>query len=154
MSPKPFVYRMAVRFADVDHAGIVYYPVFFHYFHMAVEAFFRDRMGARSYVDLLDNRGVGFPAVRTECSYIAPLKFGDTIDIEMTVARLGAKSATFSYRVYRAADDKYKEAMQCAEGSTTCAVVELSKFRAIVIPDDLRPLFEQIAASASTEVSQ
>lgn len=151
MPNEPFVHRMPVRFADVDHAGIVYYPVFFHYFHVAFEAFFRDRMGARSYVKLLDERHVGFPAVRTECSYTAPLKFGDTIDIAMNVSRLGSKSATFVYRVYRAADDKYKEAMQCAQGSTICAVVDLERFRAIAIPDDLRVLFEDISTTEASE---
>ena len=37
----PFEFATPVRFADVDHAGIVYYPRFFHYFHMAFEELFR-----------------------------------------------------------------------------------------------------------------
>ena len=49
----PFVFSTPVRFADVDHAGIVYYPRFFHYFHLAFEELFRSRMGPRAYVELL-----------------------------------------------------------------------------------------------------
>ena len=41
----PFVFALPVRFADVDHAGIVYYPRFFHYFHVAFEELWRARIG-------------------------------------------------------------------------------------------------------------
>lgn len=145
MPNQPFIHQMPVRFADVDHAGIVYYPVFFDYFHITFEEFFRQRMGARSYVRLLDEQRVGFPAVSSQCDYQAPLRFGDTIDVEMSVARLGSKSATFRYRVFRCADEDNAMRTLCAEGTTTCAVVDLRAFRAILIPDDLREMFRDIA---------
>jgi 4-hydroxybenzoyl-CoA thioesterase len=85
----PFEFSTPVRFADVDHAGIVYYPRFFHYFHMAFEELFRARLGPRAYVDLLDKDRVGFPAVHAEADYHAPLKFGDTATIALSVAKLG-----------------------------------------------------------------
>ncbi|MCG8425659.1 MAG: acyl-CoA thioesterase [Proteobacteria bacterium] len=97
----PFCHTLPVCFADVDHAGIVYYPVFFHYFHLTFEEFFRQRLGARGYVELLDEARIGFPAVRSECDYRAPLRFGDIMDIEMSVDRLGGRSIVFRYRVYR-----------------------------------------------------
>src|SRR5262249_28097750 len=89
-----FVYTTPVRFADVDHAGIVYYPRYFHYFHLAFEELWRARMGARAYSDLIDRRNIGFPAVRAECEFSAPLRFGDSAEIELTVAKLGGKSIT------------------------------------------------------------
>ena len=51
-----FVHSTPVRFADVDHAGIVYYPRFFHFFHLAFEELWRARLGARAYVELLEDR--------------------------------------------------------------------------------------------------
>ncbi len=36
---------LKVRFGDIDHAGIVYYPRFLHYFHVALEEFFGSRVG-------------------------------------------------------------------------------------------------------------
>ncbi|MBC7911107.1 MAG: acyl-CoA thioesterase, partial [Pyrinomonadaceae bacterium] len=36
----PFSTRIRVRFGDADPAGLVYYPVIFHYFHIALEEFF------------------------------------------------------------------------------------------------------------------
>src|SRR5690349_24583141 len=99
-SPVAYLYSTPVRFADVDHAGIVYYPRFFHYFHLAFEELWRERMGARAYSQIIDVDQVGFPAVRAECDFKAPLRFGDTAEIQVTVARLGGKSLTFRYRVF------------------------------------------------------
>ena len=133
-----FTYATPVRFADVDHAGIVYYPRFFHFFHLAFEELWRARIGPRAYSELLDKDRVGFPAVRAECEFKEPLRFGDTAEIDVTVARLGGKSITFRYRIYRAADaidsaDARPRTLS-AEGTVICAVVDLAKFVAIAVP--------------------
>ena len=57
--------RLSVRFGDIDHAGIVYYPRFLHYFHVALEEFFSRRLG-RPYHRCLDDERVGLPTVRLE----------------------------------------------------------------------------------------
>jgi len=132
-----FTYSLPVRFGDVDHAGIVYYPRFFHFFHVAFEELWRARMGAHAYRDLLDQERVGFPAVRAECDFHAPLRFGDTADVELSISRLGDKSIEFRYRVR-------KENVLCAEGRVTCAVVDLAKFRAIPVPEHIRALLSDL----------
>ena len=137
-----FVFSTPVRFADVDHAGIVYYPRFFHLFHVAFEELWRARIGPRAYSELIDRDRIGFPAVRAESAFHAPLRFGDTAEIEVSVAKLGGKSITFRYRVYRAAegaatarvvDDRPRTL--CAEGTVVCAVVDLARFVAITVPE-------------------
>ena len=60
-----YVTNLKVRFGDIDHAGIVYYPRISNYFHVAFEEFFSDRVGL-PYHELLDERRLGFPAVRSE----------------------------------------------------------------------------------------
>lgn len=135
----PFRWQLPVRFADVDHAGIVYYPRFFHYFHLAFEEFWRARLGARAYVDLLDRDRVGFPAVRAECDFKSPLRFGDTAEVELTIARRGATSITFRYRVFRAAEPdatepRLRARALAAEGKVVAAVVDLARFAAVAPP--------------------
>jgi 4-hydroxybenzoyl-CoA thioesterase len=137
-----FVFSTPVRFADVDHAGIVYYPRFFHYFHLAFEELFRARLGPRAYVELLDRDRIGFPAVRAEADYRAPLRFGDTAVITMAVARLGDSSITFRYEVAR--DGGEATSIVCAEGQVVCAVVDLSTFRAIAVPPMVRALIADL----------
>ena len=134
-----FVYTTPVRFSDVDHAGIVYYPRFFHYFHLAFEELWRDRMGPRAYVDLIDRDRVGFPAVRAECEFQAPLRFGDSAAIELSVVRLGTKSITFHYRVRREADGAL-----VADGRVVCAVVDLARFVAVPAPEAIRAMLSDL----------
>ena len=143
----PFVHRVPIRFADVDHVGIVYYPRFFHYFHVAFEEFFTSRLGPRGYVELLDRERIGFPAVSARCDYRGPLRFGDRADIEMAVTRLGAKSVTFGYRIVRVedAEEGGTVPMLAAEGENVVAVVDLNAFRAIPIPPRVRELLGEIA---------
>lgn len=142
-----FSYSTPVRFADVDHAGIVYYPRFFHLFHVAFEELWRARIGPKAYSDIIDRQRIGFPAVKAECEFKSPLKFGDTADIEVSIPRLGAKSITFRYRIFRAGDPR----VLAAEGQVVCAVVDLAKFVAVTIPehvaDMLRDLVERGAES-------
>jgi 4-hydroxybenzoyl-CoA thioesterase len=139
----PFSVTFPVRFADVDHAGIVYYPRFHHYFHIAFEEFFRQRVGPAAYMEILDRRRIGFPAVHSSCDYRAPLRFGDLVRIDMDIEQLGGKSIRFRYRALRAEGDS---GQLVAEGVVVVAVTNLAEFRAIEIPDDLRQLFLELVA--------
>lgn len=137
-----FTFITPVRFADVDHAGIVYYPRFFHLFHVAFEELWRQRIGARAYSELIDRDKVGFPAVRAECDFKAPLKFGDSAEIEVTVPRIGGTSITFRYRIFRSSEGEStpqvsddRERVLCAEGTVVCAVVDLARFVAMPVPE-------------------
>ena len=141
-----FTYATPVRFADVDHAGIVYYPRFYHYFHIAFEEFFRQRMGSGAYLDLISRRRIGFPAVRTECDYRAPLRFGDMVQVDVQIERLGGKSVRFRYRAFRAEGSRGPAGEVVADGLVICAVTDLAQFRAVEVPDDLRQLFLELVA--------
>jgi len=137
-----FVHAEPVRFSDIDHAGIMYYPRFFHLFHVAFEELWRDRLGPRAYSQLLDHDRVGFPAVKADCEFVAPLRFGDTAEIEISVTRFGTKSITFHYDVSRAADDRPR--VLCARGHVVCAVTDLARFVAIPIPERILDLLRDL----------
>jgi 4-hydroxybenzoyl-CoA thioesterase len=146
-----FTYATPVRFADIDHAGIVYYPRFFHYFHVAFEELWRAKIGPQAYSDIIDRDRIGFPAVRAECDYKAPLKFGDTAEIEVSIPRLGTKSITFRYRVFRAGPvpttTPTSARVLCAEGQVVCAVVDLAKFAAVAIPEHVADMLRDLVES-------
>ena len=144
----PFSYSFPVRFDDVDHAGIVYYPRFLHFFHTAFEEFFRQRVGGSAFVDLLNRRRIGFPAVHAECDYRVPIRFGDLVRVDMSVERLGAKSIRFRHRLYlveeAAAPGKGGVPELCAEGVVVVVVTDLAHFRGLEIPGDVRQLFLEL----------
>lgn len=127
-----------VRFGDVDHAGIVYYPHFFIYFHEAFEDFFNEN--SHKYSELLNDRRIGFPTVHIDIDYSAPLRYGDALDVELSVPKVTARSATFRYVGFRHSDGK-----KACEANIICVCVHLDQFSALPIPDDLRTLFDKFA---------
>ena len=94
------VQRMRVRFGHTDPARIVYYPRFFEWFHDAMEVTFENVVG-RSYQEVLDTYGVGYPAVQVACEFRRPARFGEMVEIEVFLSRLAERSMTFEFRVRR-----------------------------------------------------
>ncbi|HYY97789.1 MAG TPA: acyl-CoA thioesterase, partial [Pyrinomonadaceae bacterium] len=88
--------RITVRFGDCDPAGLVYFPVLFHYCHAAMEEFFGARCGAE-YARLVAAERLGFPTVNARAEFLAPILYGDEIGIGVCVSRVGESSATFEF---------------------------------------------------------
>ena len=101
------------------------------------------------YDDVIVGRLIGFPAVHTEADFRAPTKFGDAIDVELRVEKLGTKSIRFAYRVTAPGESEPR-----VTGATVCVVMDLDPQsdgfrRAIVVPDDLRAKIEAFMANAA-----
>jgi 4-hydroxybenzoyl-CoA thioesterase len=95
--------HIRVRFGDIDYAGIVYYPRFLHYFHVALEEFFESEVGI-DYPAILNQHRLGFPTVHLETSFRRSLRYGDLIDVEIRVLRIGRTSITWGYKGYNGQD--------------------------------------------------
>ena len=137
-----YVTDLRVRFGDIDHAGIVYYPRISHYFHVAFEDFFRERVGL-PYHQLIDDRRVGFPSVKSEVEFHESLAFGDVARVEIEVERIGNSSFTMRYRIRKGPDLPV-----CVEALITTVCVDMETFRPVPIPDDLREVFKACRPAA------
>ncbi len=135
-----FVSRVRVRFGDEDHAQIVYYPRFFHFFHCAFEDFF-DEQGY-PYRECLDVDRIGWPAVHAEADFSRPVRFGETLEMEVRVTRVGQKSATFDFVARREGDEVCK-------GRVVVACIDMNDYAARPIPDKYRALFEKHLSTAA-----
>ena len=133
----PFSTRIKVRFGDADPAGLVYYPVIFHYFHIGLEEFFAARCGI-SYDKLIAEERLGFPTVKSEAEFFVPLIYGDEVDLEIFVSKLGTSSAVFEYRATRAQDGTL-----CARATQIQACMNMDTRRAVPIPDKYREAFQR-----------
>jgi 4-hydroxybenzoyl-CoA thioesterase len=122
-----------VRFSDEDHARIVYYPRFFHFFHVAFEDFFESE--GVPYRVCLDE-GVGWPAVHAESDFESPVRFGDELEIAVDVERLGRTSATFRYSGSVAG-------RRAVRGKIVVACIDMTSYRAQEIPAKYRTIFER-----------
>jgi 4-hydroxybenzoyl-CoA thioesterase len=125
-----------VRFGEIDHARVVYYPRFFHYFHQAFERWFEEALGV-SYPELVNGQNIGFPAVRVETDFTAPLRYGDRVRIEIELAEIGDKSITLRYTAIRLPDG-----VVSARARITTVAIDNDSFQSIAIPQEWRERFE------------
>jgi 4-hydroxybenzoyl-CoA thioesterase len=128
--------RQPVRFADIDRAGIVYYPRFFDFWHRAFEDFFAAEVKV-PYHEMIDRRRVGFPVVHVESDFRVPLNHGDLVTVQVTVARIGTTSVTMRFRTFRPTGEL------AAEGVITHVCVDMDRFQPRPLPDDVRGAFER-----------
>ena len=140
---KSFVYEMQVPFGDCDPAGIVYFPRFFDYFHRTMEQWFEGALGI-AYYEVVREQKIGFPTVHTEADFRIPSQFGDRLQIELTVSRLGKKSFTLAYRVRSQCK---KEISFRVVGQTICAFVDLDPThtgyqKSVALPSSIRSQVE------------
>jgi 4-hydroxybenzoyl-CoA thioesterase len=125
-----FRQRMRVRFGHSDPARIAYYPRFFEWFHDAFEAMFEQVLGIH-YAQVLETHQVGYPAVQSACEWKRPARFGDDVMLEVFLSRLGARSATFEYRVKR-------DGELLATASVKIAAMHMVEQTSAAIPEPVR----------------
>lgn len=132
-----FVYEIPVRFADVDRAGILYYPRFLNYFHIAFEEFFGQALGI-PYVQLIEKERIGFPMRHMEVDFRGPLAYGDAARVAVRVTRVGRTSMSFHYEVTSCQSGKL---ITIADATVVC--VDLIKFQPFPVPEPYRSLLER-----------
>ncbi len=124
----------AVRFQDVDAAGIVFFPRVLEYL-------------SDVYISFLTARGVHvprsveageyvIPLVHAEADYFAPMRFGDAILVDVVGVDIGRTSFRVGYRV------RHADGRVAAVGQTAHVTVGLPGFAPIPIPEDLRAALE------------
>lgn len=127
-----FQTTIEVRFGDVDQAGIVYYPVIFHYCHVAFEDFFAGHVGV-PYPVLIRERRIGFPAVHIETNFERPFTYGMKVAVDVGCDHVGRTSARFVYRFVDPAAD-----VVLAKIVNTTVCVNMDTLQKLEIPDDCR----------------
>ncbi len=97
-------HRLQVRFRDCDPLGHVNNAVYLTYLEQARFNLWRAQMGfqARSAADV-GPRGVGFILARVEFDYRAQAKYGDDLDVKLSLDGFGRTSLTYSYEVVNVA---------------------------------------------------
>ena len=126
--------EIQVRFGDVDKAGIVYYPVIFHYLHIAQEDFFADYVGM-PYHRLIEEERLGFPTVHDSTDFQKPLRYGDTLEIAIHISSVGTSSATFEFRVRKKGSDQL-----LVSSSEVKVAIDMDTWEKTAIPEKYRQM--------------
>jgi len=130
-----------IRFDDVDGAGIVYYPQYFHICHAAFEDFF-DQAAHISYPDLITQKRRGFPTVSIQSEFTAPLKYGDSAIVRVGIKKIGNSSVVFGYTIRRKSDGAL-----CFTASVTTVMMDLDSMESTPITTEYRELFDRFLES-------
>lgn len=136
-----FVYERCVEFADTDTAGVVHFTNLLRYLEEAEHAFYRS-LGLAAYSR--DPDGVfGLPRVSVRCDYRAPIGFGETVRIELSVRDVGTGSIRYA-AVFRGTADR--EAEEIAHAEMTVASVHRGvgddRWRGTPLPETFRERIE------------
>lgn len=127
-----FAEQRLVRFQDVDAAGIIFYPRVLEYMSDVYIA-----MLMSSGWDLpkeLGQSSVGTPLVHAEADYLSPLRFGDSVSVEIVGVKMGTTSFTVGYRV------RSDGGVVAAVGQTVHVCLDRSTFKPHEIPPALRSI--------------
>jgi acyl-CoA thioesterase FadM len=119
--------KRAVRWADADPAGRLYFPRIFDYFSEAERELLRGSGVAAVGLD-----GYDFPRVHAECDFRKVLAVYARFTIHACVGKLGRTSIRYDFRVF--AEDE--PADPAAVGSITVVVMRQGK--PVEIPPSLR----------------
>ncbi len=133
---------MPVRFGDIDQAGIAYYPTLIDHCHDAFEEFFEMGLGIPYPTTLLRDR-LGFPMVHLEADFRRPLRFGDVLEMEVTVARIGRTSITFRYRAFVRRGRRPPGGEPAFEVRATTVCLDMRTFRPKPPPPRYRRMLER-----------
>ena len=94
-----FVTSRRVEFSDTDAAGIMHFVAFFRMMEQAEHDLLRS-VGLS--VVMHDREGkISWPRVHANCDFQHAARFEESIEIEVSIARLGEKSITYNHAFRR-----------------------------------------------------
>ncbi len=129
---QPFIAKRQVEFRDTDAAGIMHFSTFITYMEESEHELLRS-VGLSVMNCEVDGIHLSWPRVSVNCDFTRPLSFEDEFEIHVLVAKLGGKSATYSFEFVK--DDQ-----TLATGSITavCCTMADGKLKSTPIPHSVR----------------
>ena len=129
-----FTHRHKVGFADVDPAGIVFYPRYFEMINATIEDWFRSL--EYGFVQMILKDGFGVPTATIQVDFKAPSRLDDLVELELDVVRLGRSSIGLEIRI--SADGELRALVQ-----QTLVFIRMEGNKPVRIPDPLRARIER-----------
>jgi len=121
------IYR--VTWSDVDAARVVHHSNYFRFFERAEEEFYE-------FLDLGSDyflkRGIWIPRIEVFCRYKTPSRFGDTLEISLSVEEIKEKSVKYGFVVKKRDADTL-----VAEGYVVAVASDEEIGKAIKFPSEI-----------------
>lgn len=134
-----FSIKLRVSWVDTDTAQIVHFSNYFRFFEKAEEEFYRN-IGL-NLDDLAQKYGLLLPRIEAFCRYMAPSRFNDLLEVQLSIKELGRKSIKYGFKVYNENNGK-----QVAEGYLVVVATDRRVEKSMELPkeivDKLAPFVE------------
>jgi acyl-CoA thioester hydrolase len=92
----PLLTRRRVEFRDTDAAGIVHFSAFFFWMESAEHELLR-AAGVPVVERRADGVDASWPRVSASCDYVSAVRFGEEVEIAVTVEAIGRTSVTYGF---------------------------------------------------------
>jgi acyl-CoA thioester hydrolase len=126
----PALWPVATRWDDNDHYGHVNNVTYYSYFDTAVNGWLMSTTG----VDIRTLPAIGVVA-ETSCRYHRELSFPDTLQVGLSVEKLGTRSIVYSLALFR--ESPGDELQLAATGRFVHVYVDADTRRPVAIPTEI-----------------
>lgn len=136
-----FTQTRVVEFAETDMAGIVHFSNYFRWMESCETALCRAL--ELPLVDFTPGQATGWPRVNVSCEFHAPFRFGDVVQVQLLVQKIGTKAITYAFRFRKVVDGQVQPTV-LARGNITAVCVGGTAeggMVAHVIPPEVRSKF-------------
>ena len=90
---------LRIEWGDCDPAGIVFYPRYFAMFDHSTVLLIEQALGMRKH-KLYERYGfAGYPSVESQARFHLPTRFGDDVEIETAITKIGRSSFSLQHRL-------------------------------------------------------
>lgn len=127
--PATFTTKRRVEFAETDAAGIVHFANFYRWMEEAEHEYFRS-LGLSIMHQEEDGSLTSWPRVAADCTFEAPARFEDEIEVRLDVSHMGSRSLTIGVEFLLAG----KRLAYGNLKTVCCRIVHGEKMRSIEIP--------------------
>lgn len=125
---EPFCWRSRIRFSDTDASGRIHYSAMFRHMEAAEDEFMRT-IGF-PYAEIEPAGDLSFPRVHVEAQFVAPLRYDDEVETQVTVERVGESSFTLYFM-------STANGRAVARGRITAVCISISTQRSTPMPEGL-----------------
>ena len=88
-----------IEWGDCDPAGIVFYPRYFEMFDHSTVLLIEQALGMRKLKLYEHYNFAGYPSVETQARFHLPTRFGDDVEIESAITKVGRASFSLQHRL-------------------------------------------------------
>ncbi|MWQ25829.1 tol-pal system-associated acyl-CoA thioesterase [Glaesserella parasuis] len=127
-------FPIRVYYEDTDAGGVVYHACYLHFFERARTEFLR-QLGFSQ--QLLLSQSIAFVVKKMEIDYKKPAYLDDFLTVKSIISELKGAKMVFKQTLWRGEE-------RLCEVSVVVVSVDLSKMKAIAIPEDIKQAFNAI----------